>query len=174
MTLARPRVHPCPSPCGPNFLPATDPLDFSGSVAPDNTRPLASAMALVVRLPNGHTLRFTSPFHIGRERGCDVEVADNHVSRRHAEVSLSGRTWVIRDLQSSNGLFVNGKRVDAAPIGHGVQVTLGEDGPTLSIEPEESAQMSPDRETSEADTLESYAQRYFTSEDDEDESVGGR
>src|SRR4051812_7112065 len=131
-------------------------------------------MALVVRLPNGHTLRFTSPFHIGRERGCDVEVADNHVSRRHAEVSLSGRTWVIRDLQSSNGLFVNGKRVDAAPIGHGVQVTLGEDGPTLSIEPEETAQMSSDRETSEDDTLESYAQRYFTSEDDEDESVGGR
>jgi hypothetical protein len=56
-----------------------------------------------------------------------------------------------------------------------VQVTLGADGPTLTIEPEEFAQVSSgDRDTSDDDTLESYAQRYFTSEDDEDESVGGR
>ena len=99
-------------------------------------------MALIVRLPNGHTLRFTSAFHIGRERGCDVEVADTHVSRRHAEVSLVNGTWIIRDLQSSNGLFVNGRPVDAAPIGNGVEVTLGADGPTLSIEPEASARPS--------------------------------
>ncbi|MFL6281078.1 MAG: FHA domain-containing protein [Vicinamibacterales bacterium] len=132
-------------------------------------------MALVVRLPDGQTLRFTSSFHIGRERGCDVEVVDTHVSRRHAEVSFAGGRWVIRDLQSSNGLFVNGRRVDTAPIGHGVQVTLGEDGPTLRIEPEEVGQVSSgDRGASEDDTLDSYAQRYFTSEDDEDESVGGR
>src|SRR3954463_12764605 len=112
-------------------------------------------MALVVRLPDGHTLRFTSSFHIGRESDCDVEVADTHVSRRHAEVSFTGGTWTIRDLQSSNGLFVNGRRVDTAPIGHGVQVTLGADGPTLSIEPEDVAQVSDDGQTSEDDTLES-------------------
>jgi pSer/pThr/pTyr-binding forkhead associated (FHA) protein len=115
-------------------------------------------MALVVRLPDGQTLRFTSSFHIGRERGCDVEVADTHVSRRHAEVSFARGTWIIRDLQSSNGLFVNGRAVDTAPVGHGVQVTLGADGPTLSIEPEDVAQVSSDDgETSEDDTLESYA-----------------
>ena len=90
-------------------------------------------MALVVRLPTGHTLRFTSPFHIGRERGCDVEVADTQVSRRHAEVSRVDGTWIIRDLQSSNGLFVDGKRIDTAPIGHGVEVTLGADGDRKSV-----------------------------------------
>ena len=87
-------------------------------------------MALLVRFPDGHTLRFRSSFHIGRERGCDVEVADAHVSRRHAEVSLVNGTWVIRDLQSSNGLFVNGRQVDTAPIGDSAEVTLGADGPT--------------------------------------------
>ena len=133
-------------------------------------------MALVVRLPNGHTLRFTSSFHIGRERGCDVEVADTHVSRRHAEVLLVNGTWIIRDLQSSNGLFVNGRRVDSAPIGHGIEATLGLDGPTLSIEPEKFAHpSSDDPEPSDDESLDSYAQRYFASnEDDEDESVGGR
>jgi len=132
-------------------------------------------MALVVRLPNGHTLRFTSSFHIGRERGCDVEVADTQVSRRHAEVSLLKGTWIIRDLQSSNGLFVNGRRVESAPIGRGVEATLGADGPTLTIEPEEFAPSPSDsRETHDDESLDSYAERYFASDDDEDESVGGR
>jgi membrane-bound lytic murein transglycosylase D len=132
-------------------------------------------MALVVRLPNGHTLRFTSSFHIGRERGCDVEVADTQVSRRHAEVSLVKGTWIIRDLQSSNGLFVNGRRVESAPIGRGVEATLGADGPTLTIEPEEFAPAASDsRETHDDESLDSYAERYFASDDDEDESVGGR
>jgi peptidoglycan lytic transglycosylase D len=132
-------------------------------------------MALVVRLPNGHTLRFTSSFHIGRERGCDVEVADTQVSRRHAEVSLVKGTWIIRDLQSSNGLFVNGRRVESAPIGRGVEATLGADGPTLTIAPEEFAPAASDsRETHDDESLDSYAERYFASDDDEDESVGGR
>jgi membrane-bound lytic murein transglycosylase D len=132
-------------------------------------------MALVVRLPNGHRLHFNSSFHIGRERGCDVEVADTQVSRRHAEVSLVNGTWIIRDLQSSNGLFVNGRRVDSAPIGDGVDVILGIDGPTLTIEPEASAHTSSDDPApSDDESLDSYAQRYFSSDDDEDESVGGR
>jgi peptidoglycan lytic transglycosylase D len=132
-------------------------------------------MALVVRLPNGHTLRFTSSFHIGRERGCDVEVADTQVSRRHAEVSLVKGTWIIRDLQSSNGLFVNGSRVESAPIARGVEVTLGAEGPTLTIEPEEFAQgPSESHETRAEESLDLYAERYFASDDDEDDSVGGR
>src|SRR5262245_50046579 len=132
-------------------------------------------MALVVRLPNGHTLRFTSSFHIGRERGCDVEVADTQVSRRHAEVSVVNGTWIIRDLQSSNGLFIDGRRVESAPIGHGVEATLGADGPTLTIEPEAFAQVSSDsRDASDEESLDSYAERYFASDDDEDDSVGGR
>jgi peptidoglycan lytic transglycosylase D len=132
-------------------------------------------MALVVRLPNGHTLRFTSSFHIGRERGCDVEVADTQVSRRHAEVSLVNGTWIIRDLQSSNGLFINGRRVESAPIGHGIDATLGADGPVVTIEPEEFAQPSSEsRDASDEESLDSYAERYFASDDDEDGSVGGR
>ena len=131
-------------------------------------------MALVVRLPDGQTLRFTSSFHIGRERYCEVELADAQVSRRHAEVSLVNGEWMIRDLQSSNGLFVDGRRTDSARIGEGVAVTLGADGPTLNIELERSAKAPRDRvDQSADDTLEAYAERYFGSDED-DESVGGR
>ena len=131
-------------------------------------------MALVVRLPDGQTLRFVSSFHIGRERGCEVELADAQVSRRHAAVSLVHGEWTIRDLQSSNGLFVDGRRTDSARIGNGVSVTLGTDGPTLNIAPERSAETISDRrETGDEDTLAAYAERYFAADEDDD-SVGGR
>src|SRR5687768_6246611 len=130
-------------------------------------------MALIVRLPDGQTLRFSAAFHIGREHGCDVELADSHVSRRHAEVSPAGAGWVIRDLQSSNGLLVDGKRVDAAPVGEGVTITFGDGGPTLRIEPESSAKAARPADDTEEHTLDDYAQRYFGSEDDE-EPVGDR
>jgi peptidoglycan lytic transglycosylase D len=131
-------------------------------------------MALVVRLPDGRTLRFTSSFYIGRERGCDVELTHSQVSRRHAQVSIVKGEWLVRDLQSSNGLFVDGRRVETTPIGHGVVLHLGADGPTVRIEPEEVAPAPRDRHETTEDDLEAYAERYFGSESEDDESLGGR
>ena len=37
---------------------------------------------------------------------------DANVSRKHAEVRPSGGSWIVRDLGSTNGVKVNGKRVD--------------------------------------------------------------
>ena len=51
---------------------------------------------------------------LGRSRDCDVVIADENVSRRHAEVRPSGGTWIVRDLGSTNGVKVNGRRVDGA------------------------------------------------------------
>jgi predicted component of type VI protein secretion system len=59
---------------------------------------------------------------IGRDPGCDVMVTGAHVSRRHAEFSLrSGQLWV-KDLGSSNGTFVNGKRNDEVALKNGDEV----------------------------------------------------
>jgi hypothetical protein len=49
---------------------------------------------------------------IGRSRDCDVTVEDANVSRHHAEVRPSGGSWIVRDLGSTNGVKVNGQRVD--------------------------------------------------------------
>jgi pSer/pThr/pTyr-binding forkhead associated (FHA) protein len=51
---------------------------------------------------------------IGRSRDCDITVDDANVSRRHAEVRPSGGSWTVRDLGSTNGVKVNGQRVDPA------------------------------------------------------------
>jgi hypothetical protein len=51
---------------------------------------------------------------LGRSRECDVTVDDANVSRKHAEVRPSNGKWIVRDLGSTNGIKVNGRRVDGA------------------------------------------------------------
>jgi pSer/pThr/pTyr-binding forkhead associated (FHA) protein len=59
---------------------------------------------------------------VGRDPGCDIIIAGSHVSRRHAEFSLrSGKLWV-KDLGSSNGTFVNGKRSEETVLKNGDEV----------------------------------------------------
>ena len=47
---------------------------------------------------------------LGRSRECDIVLDDANVSRRHAEVRPSGGSWIVRDLGSTNGVKVNGRR----------------------------------------------------------------
>jgi hypothetical protein len=49
---------------------------------------------------------------IGRSRDCDVVLSDQNVSRRHAEVRPSGGKWIVKDLGSTNGVKVNGRRIN--------------------------------------------------------------
>jgi hypothetical protein len=62
---------------------------------------------------------------IGRSRDCDVSVEDPNVSRRHAELRFEGGYWVIADLGSTNGVKVNGHRVDQARLEPGDEIVLG-------------------------------------------------
>ena len=64
---------------------------------------------------------------IGREMGCGVMLAqDGVVSRSHAELSWSGKGWMIKDLGSRNGLWVNGVRVTEHMLSMGDQIGVGE------------------------------------------------
>jgi pSer/pThr/pTyr-binding forkhead associated (FHA) protein len=51
---------------------------------------------------------------LGRSREADVVIDDANVSRQHAEVRPHGGSWVVRDLGSTNGVKVNGRRIDPA------------------------------------------------------------
>lgn len=62
---------------------------------------------------------------VGRSRECEVVLADPNVSRRHAELRRDGGRWVIADLGSTNGIKVNGRRVDRAQLEPGDRITLG-------------------------------------------------
>ena len=71
---------------------------------------------------------------IGRSRDCDVTLDDPNVSRRHAELRREGSTWLVSDLGSTNGIKVNGRRVDNHPLTPGDDITLGLEHLTFEVE----------------------------------------
>ena len=62
---------------------------------------------------------------LGRSSECQLVFADDTVSRRHAELRLVEGRWMLRDLGSSNGTWVNGRRVMEAEVAPGDDVQLG-------------------------------------------------
>jgi pSer/pThr/pTyr-binding forkhead associated (FHA) protein len=49
---------------------------------------------------------------LGREANCDISIPVEHLSRRHVEFKVKGGKLLIRDLDSSNGTFLNGNRIN--------------------------------------------------------------
>lgn len=73
---------------------------------------------------------------IGRSRECDVQIEDANVSRRHAELRQEGTSFWIVDLDSTNGLEVNGRRVKRAKLEPGDGFTIGSTEVSFSTERE--------------------------------------
>jgi hypothetical protein len=63
--------------------------------------------------------------HIGRGLVADVRLEDSHVSRRHAILALRGDRARVLDDRSSNGTFVNGRRVTVAYLADGDVLRFG-------------------------------------------------
>lgn len=67
-----------------------------------------------------------SPFSIGRREGASLHVAAEEVSRKHAEITETLDGWLIRDCCSTNGTFVNGRRLtEDRLLTHGDSITIG-------------------------------------------------
>ncbi len=62
---------------------------------------------------------------IGRSSASDFVVDDPNVSRRHVEIRPDGDTWTLRDLGSTNGTELNGRRVERARLEDGDEITVG-------------------------------------------------
>src|SRR5262249_4024812 len=63
---------------------------------------------------------------LGRHDDCLIRIKSSQVSRRHCELFESGGNLNVRDLGSSNGTFVNGKRVmGQQPLKAGDELTVG-------------------------------------------------
>ena len=73
---------------------------------------------------------------VGREPGCDVLLDSPTVSRRHALVAPNGDGWIVRDLGSGNGTFLDARRVDEAPLPNGVAIRFGSVPAWFEEEPE--------------------------------------
>jgi pSer/pThr/pTyr-binding forkhead associated (FHA) protein/S1-C subfamily serine protease len=76
---------------------------------------------------------------IGRETGSTILFSGDAakvVSTRHAEIRFEGGGWVVTDLNSRNGTYLNGRRIGTAPtppVKIGDTIRLGESGPELRV-----------------------------------------
>src|SRR5215210_6276983 len=49
---------------------------------------------------------------IGRASDCSIPIKDRYLSRKHAEIIQVGSGWMLKDLGSANGTYLNGSRVE--------------------------------------------------------------
>jgi two-component system response regulator HydG len=65
---------------------------------------------------------------LGREPGVEMRVMDPSASRRHATITPTrdGTGWILIDLNSSNGTFLNGRKIDKNRVGPGDIVQIGD------------------------------------------------
>jgi len=63
---------------------------------------------------------------LGRSHDSDLVLADERASRQQARIQLQGDVWVISDLGSANGTFVNGERVRERVLRPGDEIRVGD------------------------------------------------
>jgi hypothetical protein len=95
-------------------------IDWVAGGGPDGP---SGALGPLVALPE--PVRGGRALLVGRSRACDVVLSDPTVSRRHAELRRHSTGWIVCDLCSTNGTWVNGTRVGRAPIHPGDAISLG-------------------------------------------------
>lgn len=85
--------------------------------------------------PAGDTIRrqFFEPFVIGRDPANDIQLADRRVSRVHAVLYAEDGVWKVRDINSSNGTYVDGKRTSRSDLPRDCQLQFHEKGPVIDL-----------------------------------------
>ena len=89
-------------------------------------RPALAPRLVPAESPDGiDAFLLSGPAVVGRNPESDLRLPIGTVSRRHAELAPSAEGWVVRDLHSENGTWVNGERVWERVLCDGDQVHFG-------------------------------------------------
>lgn len=103
--------------------PRPGPVDDSGA-----TRVRMAVPKLVLRGVSGAAFGKTYPISgsvvIGRQADCDISIPSEEISRRHAQLKPTPAGLAVEDLGSSNGTYINGKRVQQGLMKPGEELRL--------------------------------------------------
>lgn len=111
-----------PEDSGPEGTVRADPDDVRPPALPSE-EPLG--FLILGAQPGSERVRLTSARTLFGREGADVDLDDPAVSRRHFQVEVAGREFFIRDLDSSNGTWVNGERIRYTELADGDEVRAG-------------------------------------------------
>lgn len=82
--------------------------------------------AHLLSLTDGPSILLDKPILLfGRHQECDVQLNSKKVSRRHCALAQVGEYFVVRDLGSTNGIWVNGQRVTEGKLQPGDELVIG-------------------------------------------------
>lgn len=109
---------------------------------------------------------FKDTFRIGREDSSAVKINDGLVSRDHIEVSYKKGEWWIADLFSSNGTYVDDKKIDHLKLSEPIKLELGKNGPIVQLDLVSESDSRSVANSGVVGSLTSYIQRYFKEETD--------
>jgi DNA-binding SARP family transcriptional activator len=87
---------------------------------------LAKRLEAVLTLTDGTSYPLSDRVVLGRQEDCDIVLADEAVSRRHAEIRLASGRHILLDLSSSNGTWVRGEPVLQHLLRDGDMFQIGE------------------------------------------------
>ena len=74
----------------------------------------------------GSAFRLSAVTTLGRDVNNAIVLEDDFVSTAHAVLTYRGRAWYLEALDSTNGSFVNGNRIEGlVPVGFGDEIQLG-------------------------------------------------
>jgi pSer/pThr/pTyr-binding forkhead associated (FHA) protein len=74
----------------------------------------------------GHKFVLHAETAIGRGASNDIMVVSNMLSRSHTRIMLLGNAWMLQDLGTTNGSYVNGKQVESCRLEDGDLLLLGD------------------------------------------------
>src|SRR5437660_12585414 len=82
--------------------------------------------AQLLSLSDGPSLLLDKPILlVGRHEECDIQLNSKKISRKHCLIAQVGETLLVRDLGSTNGIRVNGVRVDDGALKTGDELVIG-------------------------------------------------
>jgi hypothetical protein len=81
----------------------------------------------------GTTVKLQNGFRVGRDPECEIFIDDSALSKQHLVFDIINNQVVIKDLQSSNGTFVNGKKVLKAALSHNDEISFGRNMTRISL-----------------------------------------
>lgn len=109
------------------ILHQPEPAAPAGADSDDHTFLLPAAALLIdPDQPTRQEYRLAAINYLGRSDDNHLQIARPGVSRRHAVVMAANNGFTIRDLESQNGVFVNGERISEHPLKDGEHIVIGD------------------------------------------------